>query len=96
MLCRDLWCNIDLVCQIERFVRLQAVRIHNSGSFDLEFDGSVESEIEIKAILVIGDGTNGRNDKFSITSNVNSHISEVGMFVQYTSILFTIGMSVMN
>jgi hypothetical protein len=59
MLCRDLRCNIHLVGQVERFVWLQAVRIHNSGSFDFKFDGSVESEIEIKAILVIGDGTNG-------------------------------------
>jgi hypothetical protein len=94
MLCRDLRSDIHFVRVIEGLVRLQAVGIDDTGCFHFKLDRTVKGKVEIEAILVIGYCTDGGDDQLSITSDVNSHVSEIGMFVKYTRIFFTKDMSV--
>jgi len=96
VLCRDLRSNIDLVSVIERLVRLQAIRVDDTGCFDFKLDGSVKGKVEVEAILVVGYRTDGRDDELPITSNMNSHVSEIGMLVENTGIFFTANMSVVD
>ena len=96
VLCRNLRSNIDLVSVIEGLVRFQAVRVDDTGCLYFELDRAVKGKIEVEAILVIGYRTDGRDNQFSITSDVNSHISEIGMLVENTGIFFTANMSVVD
>jgi len=96
VLCRDLRSNIDLVSVIERLVRLQAIRVDDTGCFDFKLDGSVKGKVEVEAILVIGYRTYRRDDQLSITSDVNSHISEIGVLVENTRVFFTGDISVIE
>jgi hypothetical protein len=96
VLCRNLRGDIHFVSVVEGLVRLQTVRVNDSGCFYFKLDGSVKGKVEVEAILVIGYRTYGRDDQLSITSDVNSHISEIGMLVENTGIFFTANMSVVD
>jgi uncharacterized membrane protein len=96
VLCRNLRGDIHFVSVVEGLVRLQTVRVNDSGCFYFKLDGSVEGKVEVEAILVVGYRTDGRDNQFSITSDVNSHISEIGMLVEYTRIFFTGDLSVIE
>ena len=54
VLCRDLRSDIHFVSMVEGLVRLQAVRVDDTGSFHFKLDGPVKGKIEVEAILVIG------------------------------------------
>lgn len=82
----DLRRNVHFMCHVPRFIRFQAVRIDNTRRFDFEFDRTVKGEIKVKAILVVGHCADGRNDQLSIPRYVDSHVSEVGVLVQDTSV----------
>lgn len=90
----DLRSNVNLVSRIARLVRLQAVGVDDTGSFDFQLDRAVERKVEVEPVFVVGDRADGRDDQFSIARDVDSHVSEVGVLVQDTSVLFTVKLSV--
>lgn len=81
VLSRYLGSHIYFVSVVERLIRLQTVRIDDASGLDFELDGPIKSKVEVKAVLVIGYCTNRRNDQFSITGDVNSHIPEICVLV---------------
>lgn len=81
--------DIDFMFRILRLSRSETIRIDDTRRFDLKLDRSVQSKVEVKAVLVVCDGTDGRNDQLSISCDVRSHVSEVGVFVQDTGIFLT-------
>lgn len=87
VLCCDSRGDVYLVRGIEGLVRLQAICVDNTSCFDFELDGSVERKVEVKSILVIGDGADRGDDQFTIAGDMDPHITEVGVLVEYTSIL---------
>ena len=96
VLCRDLRSNIHFVSMVEGLVRLQAVRVNDTGGFHFKLDGPVKGKVEVETVLVIGYRTDGRDDELSITSNMNSHVAEIRMLVEYTRVFFTGDMSVIE
>ena len=53
------WCNDDLVGVVDWLVWCEWIGIDNSGSLDLELEGSIEGKIKVETVFVIGDGADG-------------------------------------
>jgi hypothetical protein len=55
MLCCNLRCNVDLMSRVERLIGLQTIGIDNPSSLDFELNRTVQGEVEVEAVFVIGD-----------------------------------------
>lgn len=83
---RNLGCDVDFVLWVFGFSRCQAIGIDDSGSLDFQLDRTVQRKVEVETILVVCHGTDGRDDQLSIPGDVRSHISEVSVLVENTSV----------
>lgn len=80
--------NVHLVRQVRRLPLFQRIRIDNARRLDLQFDTPVQRKVEIKTILVVCNGADGRNDQLAITRDVHLVVSEVGVLVQDAGVFF--------
>jgi hypothetical protein len=86
-------CDIHFMGVVKRLVGFKTIRVDNTSCLDFEFNGAVKGKVEVEAVLVVGNGANGGDDELSIAGDVDSHVSEIGVLVEYTSILFAIDVS---
>lgn len=85
---RDPRRHIHLVRHIRRLPLFQRVRINNARRLNLQLDTPVQRKVEVKAILVVCNGADGRNDQLAITRDVHLVVSEVGVLVQDAGVFF--------
>lgn len=71
----------DLVLVVPLLTLGQYIGIDDPRRLDLQLDGPSEIEREIKAVLVVGDGTDGTDDQLAIPGDVSAVVTEVGVFV---------------